>query len=234
MKTSSFVTRLIVVAVLGGTVSIAYQLFEKDGAEAIARQLAPPYVPLSQEEALSLAKTSLETRTQKYLRVKEKRKADPCYLEIERFDFRAMDQERHCRNGWEDLQPLVKPTLDVAHVVNSHRADYLSSEFEPFQRKVEERGLIVGQGLGGLLGLWVAIAALQWLAGTMFPYLKLGLKRASSNIQIGKSVRSMAEAHRFNQAKAQILTLEKLRDSGLISEAEFIRRKELLRESLQG
>lgn len=232
MKTASLVNHLLVATFLGGTVYGAHHLFEKGGAEAIARSYAPPYVPLSQDEAQSQARKNLAISTEKYFRIKERRLTDPCYLEIAQFDFEAMRQVRDCRLDLRSLPQLMKPTLDVTAVASRHWENYVQFELKPAQEKIEERGLILVQGMGALLGLWVAFVTLRWLKGTAIPNLQRGRIRLSNKLQVGRRIRSISEGHRLDKAKEKIVTLEKLRDSGLISETEFTRRKDLLRNSL--
>ena len=239
MSTRGLLKRLFLLAVLGLMVFGVHELANNDEFvyEQVAPRFVPPYEPISPQQAMVQAEARLERRMARYLELVEKRKKDPCaYYSVEdeeNVPWTERNRSNFCYRFNIEPPALIKPTLDLAHEYESHKQEYVRAVVRPVAHSIKHHVTNICNWLGALLGLTAAVAVLRWFSATVFPALKRGASIGMSRLRLGKRLGALTEERRLEKARRQILTLEKLLESDLITKDEYERRRAALRESLK-
>ena len=193
-------------ALLGG--NHAHDALQKE-AVVIAAKEAPPYVSVSDVEAVRL-------------------RYEACKRDLS-FEVMLFEAGSSCQEHFS------KPVNEIAEDAQEiHRASYVEREVKS---RVDARQSELRKNLETFYyGLIIAASAafLLWCKSTVFPRL-VALKNAIyEHAPSAKNLKALGANRKVRQAESEFVTLKNLHDNGLINDEMFEKRKEVLKASLSG
>jgi hypothetical protein len=206
MKTKKLLLVWFVLGLLAGIGTKVYSA-KQDGAEAAAIKEAPPYVKVSDAEAIAKAIASCR---------------DDANLSVQ-----LMLAEATCESFYAN-----RATDGIKLAQQSHREQFYRAEVYPRERELETLYTTYFERYLVCLSLAAGIAFLMWCRSTLLPLLGRFYGKLRDRASLPTDLQSIAANRRVRQAEADFATLKNLHDNGLINDEMFNLRKEELKAAL--
>ena len=131
--------------------------------------------------------------------------------------------------SWGDKACSIPSENDIAMQIEGHESDYNRHTLDPVKDIVlDVTGFVIGTMYAALfiMGLW---AIKTWFVANLWPRIADLLKPLHRSLNLPE----MGASRRLRRVEAEFSTLKSLRDDGLITEEDFVARKNKLKAAIK-